>query len=513
MEETVEGIAASFEYRSALFRDATIARLAAQFVELLDNAVAAPGTSVRELRVLSARERRILVTQGTGECTPPPELLLHQLFERQAAITPDAIAVVDRSRSLSYRVLDSRTTRWAHGLRARGVAADELVGVALDRGVELVAAYLGVLKAGAAFVPLDLEYPRERLRLMVERCGASRVVTTRTTARTLGLSDSRVILVEDLVAATAEPPKRLSVDLPAEAAAYGIFTSGSTGVPHCVTVGHAAITSTLAWRQRWVPLERDDRVLQAISPSFDASVWEFFGPLAAGACVVVSLPPGVDGRPLVAKYLVDERITVLQLTPSWLAVLLDDPALAAARSVRRVICGAEPLSRDLQQRLFDTLDVELYNLYGPTEAAIDVTAFRCARRDPDPFACIGAPIDGARTHLLDEEARLVPQGAVGEIAVGGRGVARGYVGQPRLTAARFTPDPQAGEDPTPAGARVYRTGDRARWTAQGTLRFLGRADSQVKIGGVRVELGEVESILQGVDVIERVSVSREFGSS
>src|SRR5690606_34508764 len=277
-------------------------------------------------------------------------------------------------------------------LRERGVQPDTLVGVALERGFDLITAYLAILKAGAAFAPLDPAYPRARLLTMFERAGAPFVIATDQMARDLELGE-RAVQVDDLRASRGRARART---VPTSAAAYGIFTSGSTGEPNCVIVPHAAIVNTLTWRQRWMPLGRGDRVLQTMSPSFDASVWEFFAPLAAGASLVLSLPDGIEGRPLMARQIADAQTADVHATPSWLGVLLDDPALAEARSLRRIICGAEPLPQALQQRVLETPGRALYNLYGPTEAAVDVTAHVCTSDDRSTYAPIGRPIDGVR---------------------------------------------------------------------------------------------------------------------
>ncbi|GAA2381562.1 hypothetical protein GCM10010404_42370 [Nonomuraea africana] len=406
---------------------------------------------------------------------------LHEIIAAQVARTPTAPAVCYDGVWLTYRQLTARARAVSHRLIAAGTVPGDVVGVCMERGPELLPALLGVLGAGAAYLPLEPSLPAERLAYMIGEAGARTVLATADTAALL--PDGVALRVDG---AAAGPLGRLPEVHP-DALAYVIFTSGSTGRPKGVGVSHRAIANRLRWMQETFPLTHADRVAQKTPIGFDVSVWELFWPLTAGAGLVVARPEGHKDSAYLAELITSQRITTLHFVPSMLAVFLDEPLLP--ETMRRVICSGEALPAELAGRFLDRLPhTELHNLYGPTEAAVDVSWHAC--RPGETTVPIGRPIANTRMEILDERGERVPVGTPGELCLGGVQLARGYVNRPGLTAERFVPDPYG-----PPGARLYRTGDVARWLPGGEVEYLGRSDFQVKIRGQRVELGEIEAVL------------------
>jgi amino acid adenylation domain-containing protein len=401
------------------------------------------------------------------------------------------LAAAYRGESLTYEALDRRANRLALHLRARGVGPEVQVGLCMERSLELVVGMLGVLKAGGAYVPLDSGYPAERIAYAL---GDSRVPVLLTQSRLAGrlpVGGAEVVVLDtdwpDIAGHDAAPPP---VEPDPEHLAYVLYTSGSTGKPKGVAVPHRALSNHMAWMAGAFPLDAHDRVLQKTPIGFDASVWEFWAPLIAGATLVLAEPGGHQDPAYLVRTMRTERITTLQVVPTLLRVLLDEPELAECSGLRRLFCGGEALPAELVERALSVLDVGMYNVYGPTETCIQVTCHPCAAGAGGETAPIGRPIPNTRAQVLGAGLEPVPAGVAGELYVGGAALARGYLNRPDLTADRFVPDP-VGEP----GARLYRTGDRVRRAADGTLEFLGRMDHQVKVRGFRIELGEIEAVL------------------
>jgi amino acid adenylation domain-containing protein len=511
VEEGAAGFAARLSYSTDLFDATTVARLLGHFSVLLEGVADRPGERIAQLPLLAAAEAHQVCrewndtaadfsaarTAGTGEMGIAP---LDVLFAAQAARTPEAIAVVGLGGSLLYRELDARSNQLARRLRALGVREEDRVGVCLERSLELVVALLGVLKAGAAYVPLDPDYPAARLAFIREGAEIGVVLSAAGLADRLGAHPGALLLLdadwEDFAgvsqAALDRSPRDLDLDL--DRAAYVIYTSGSTGMPKGAVNTHRAVANRLAWMQAAFGLQASDRVLQKTPFSFDVSVWEFFWPLLTGARLVVARPGGHRESGYLADLMAAEGVTTVHFVPSMLQVFLEEPRLDRCGALRRVIVSGEALPGELEGRFGELLACELHNLYGPTEAAIDVTWHACGGGGgglaPRPVP-IGRPISNLAIHLLDGEGQPVPIGVAGELYIGGVGLARCYLGRADLTASRFVPDPLS---VTP-GARLYATGDLARCQPDGEIQFLGRLDHQVKIRGLRIELGEIESVL------------------
>ncbi|WP_033439096.1 non-ribosomal peptide synthetase [Saccharothrix sp. NRRL B-16314] len=477
-------------YPTSLFDHGRVERMGVNYLALLGHLAAEPDAPLSRAEVLSDVERQRLLDWARGTAmTPDPQL--PELFRAQANQTPDAVAVVSGDSSVTYAELLDAADRLAGFLRARGVVAETPVGVALHRGTDLVVALLGTLMAGGVYVPLPPDLPSERLEYVLADSGVEVVLCQGALRGWLPPGTSAVAVDEqwDDIARCA-PAGPVDVD-PANAA-YVIYTSGSTGRPKGVVVPHGGIRNRVLWSVREHRLAPGDRVLQKTTIGFDASVWEFLAPLVCGATVVMA-PEGAHRDPAVmVRAVAEHKVTVLQLVPSVLRLVVEEPRLADCASLRVVCSAGEPLPAELAERLLGVVDVELYNTYGPTECSIDATAWPVRGTAPDGVVPIGAPLPDVEVYVVDADDRLVPVGVPGELCVGGAGLARGYAGRGDLTAERFTPHPYAAEP----GGRWYRTGDLARWRDDGSLEFVGRLDAQVKVRGVRAEPGEVEAVLR-----------------
>lgn len=487
------------EYATALFDPDTVERLAAHYVKLLREAVGSPDTAVEGLPLVEAAEIRAL----TGDAGVRPfGGGVGELIARQALETPDAAAVSEGTAGLSYRELDDAANRFAHHLRAVGVRPGHVVGVCLPRRADLVVALLGVLRAGAAYLPLDPAHPAERLKRLVDDASVQVVVA----------DDDRLRSTE----VTIVPPSPPEIaGLPAdvapsvtdpEAVAYVLYTSGSTGRPKGVAIPHRGLANVVLAMIEQYRFGPEDRVLQKTSVSFDASVWEFFVPLVSGGTLVLAAPGAERDPAVLVAELAERGITTIQGVPSLFRLLAEEPGLRRCTSLRRVFSGGEPLGRELVAALRSALPrADVVNLYGPTECSINATTWTAGDDDATTVP-IGEPVAGMRATVRSAGGELNPAGVPGELYLGGEGLARGYLGDPRLTAERFVPDPYG-----PPGARAYRTGDRARRRADGPLEFLGRDDHQVKVRGVRIELGEVEHAIGGHEKVAAVVVVPRVG--
>ena len=379
----------------------------------------------------------------------------------------------------------------------------------MERSLELIVGLLAVLKAGAAYVPLDPTYPPERLQFMLRNAGVPLLLVRQEGWRAQPALDALVaeghapVLIDldaDWYAIAQQPSTPPSIDVDPEQAAYIMYTSGSTGQPKGAINTHRAICNRLIWMQQRYELTADDRVLQKTPMSFDVSVWEFFWPLITGARLIVARPEGHKDPAYLAELIRSAAITTVHFVPSMLQLFLEEPGVAGCSSLRRVICSGEALPFELQQRFFERSQAELHNLYGPTEAAVDVSYWACQRRSTRRSVPIGRPVANTQLYILDRHQQPVPIGVAGELHIGGVQVGQGYLNRPELTAEKFIDDPfshpegtQAG---TSAGGRLYRTGDLARYLADGTIEYLGRLDGQIKLRGLRIELGEIEAVLQ-----------------
>ncbi|HEX7022003.1 MAG TPA: amino acid adenylation domain-containing protein, partial [Trueperaceae bacterium] len=391
----------------------------------------------------------------------PLDRPLHAFIEEQVERTPDAVAVVFEDEQLSYRELDARANRLARRLQELGVGPDVVVGVMMERSPLLVVALLAVLKAGGAYLPLDPDYPRERLSFMLEDAGAPVVLSQASLSGRLAGAAAHILCLGGGPNEDGPTGDESTERVPGSAGdlAYVIYTSGSTGTPKGVMNHHRGIVNRLLWMQDEYGLGQGDVVMQKTPFSFDVSVWEFFWPLLAGARLVLARPGGHRDPGYLTRLVAEAGVTTMHFVPSMLAVFLEEPALQQrCRTLRRVICSGEALTPSLVQRFHEKLEASLHNLYGPTEAAVDVTHWTCRPGVADEPMPIGRPVANTSIYLLDEAGRPVKAGEQGELVIGGVQVARGYLNRPELTAERFVADPFA---VTP-GARMFKTGDLAR---------------------------------------------------
>jgi amino acid adenylation domain-containing protein len=433
-----------------------------------------------------------------------PDVLLHEAFEQQVTRTPGAPAVRFRDQTLSYQELNERANQLAHHLIGAGAGPGTLVAVCMERSIEMVVALYGILKAGSAYVPIDPDYPADRIGFMLADARAPILLTQSWLADRAAVDQASVIQLDAArerlaTSPTVNPNQRVG----AEDLAYVIYTSGSTGKPKGAMIEHRSIVNRIYWMQDAYGLTSADRVLQKTPFSFDVSVWEFFWPLLFGAELVVADPGGHRDSSYLARAIVEHGITTIHFVPSMLQLFLEDPGAGSCVSLKRVICSGEALPKALQDRFFDRLGAELHNLYGPTEAAVDVTAWACDRSSELPFVPIGRPIANTQIHILDPDLQPVAVGVAGELYIGGVQVGRGYLNRPELSAERFIGDPFTDR----VGARLYNTGDLARYLPDGNIEFLGRTDFQVKIRGFRVELGEIEAALESLPGIRQAVVT------
>jgi amino acid adenylation domain-containing protein len=503
VREAPDGLQGALEYATDLFDEGTIERLAGHWCSLLEGMVTSPERPVSELPLLTEAERRqVLVDWNATRRDYPATALVHEMFEAQAERTPDRIAVRAGTAALSYAELDARAARMAHALRSRGVGRGQRVGLCIERGAEMLAAVLGVLKAGAAYVPLDPSFPEARLRFMADDARLSLLVSTDRLAGGFDLPAERQLLLDaDADSIASAPTTRLPADESTarpDDPAYVIYTSGSTGKPKGVIVHHRVVVNFLASMALEPGLTADDVLVAVTTLSFDIAVLELQLPLTVGATVVVaSSDEAADGHALRAV-LEQHHATVMEATPATWRLLVD-AGWPGGRSFKALI-GGDRLPRELAQQLIERTG-ELWNMYGPTETTVWSTCWRVHK--PELGISIGRPIANTAVYVLDPRGEPCPIGVPGEIYIGGDGVTLGYLHREELTAERFLADPYSDRP----GARYYRTGDLGRWLPNGTLEHLGRLDFQVKLRGFRIELGEIETALDSHPSVKQAVVA------
>jgi amino acid adenylation domain-containing protein len=506
--EEAGGLSCLFEYNTDLFDPGTITRFMGHFQTLLEGIVAVPDQKISKFELLTEKEHhRILLEWNDTRVNSAGEACLHNLFEAQVNRTPEATAVSFEDRDLTYRELNRRANQLANYLGKKGVRPEVLVGICMERSLEMVVGILGVLKAGGAYVPLDPADPEARLTFMLQDTNAPVVLTQSRFRERLPARGIETFFFdagwERVAQESAETPA-CSVTL--ENLAYVIYTSGSTGKPKGVMVPHRAVCNNLHWVRKRYRLTESDVVLQISSFVFDASISEIFAPLLSGARLVLARSSEQYEPGYLVKVIGKQGVTIIQLVPSLLRVLLDEEGFPHCRSLRCVIGGGETMPVELEERFYKTLNAELYNTYGPTETAIDATCWPCNGKIGGRSVPIGRPIDNFQLYILDRNLQPVPIGVPGELHIGGAGLARGYLNNNELTAEKFIVHPFGHK----AGERLYKTGDLVRYLPDGNIEFIGRIDHQVKVRGFRIEPGEIEAVLrQHPGVRDAVVLARE----
>ncbi|MEH6642860.1 amino acid adenylation domain-containing protein [Vreelandella glaciei] len=471
---------------------------------IVESLQTAPRQAISEISLLGKNERQLLSEWGENAQQFSEAAPIYQLIERQAKVKSEATALVFENQSLSYAQLNTRANCLAHYLIGLGVKPETRVGIAMERSIEMVVGLLAILKAGGAYVPLDPEYPSERLTFIAEDSGIELLLTQHHLRGSLPVADSLSVVELDRLDVAHHDATNPAVALHGEHLAYVIYTSGSTGRPKGAAIRHDALTNCMVWMQETYQLTDTDAVLHKAPFGFDVSVWEIFWPLSVGARLVIAQPGDHRDPERIIELIQRHGVTTLNFVPSMLKAFLAYPDVKIKTRLKHIMCGGEAVPATLQHDVAECLDgANLHDLYGPTETTIHVTHWWC-RDDAQRQIPIGRPISGTRTYVLDAELNLVPQGVAGELYLGGVSLARGYLNRSDLTADRFVADPFA------QGERLYRTGDLVRWREDGQLEYLGRLDHQVKIRGLRIELGEVEAeLLSQQEVRETVVVAQE----
>ncbi len=495
------------QYNTNLFDVTTIRRRLAEFETLLNGIVAAPDTTIDRLPLLPEAEQLLLTEWNQTQVEYPQDKCIHQLFEEQVERTPDAIAVSFQDEQLTYRELNNRSNQLAHYLQNLGVNPGVLVGICVERSLEMIVGLLGILKAGGAYVPLDPAYPTERLAYMLADSQMTILVTQQDLVTLLPEHQAKVIYLDGDWKDIVPKDDNLLIEISPEKLAYVIYTSGSTGKPKGVQIPHGAVTNFLNSMRRSPGLIANDTLLAVTTISFDIAVLELYFPLIVGAKVILATRElAVDGMRLLSL-IETSNITVMQATPATWQLLIASGW--NKHSSLKILCGGEALSQRLANQLLDRAS-SVWNMYGPTEATVWATTYQVSRTSPDESqqaaVLIGKPIDNAQIHILDQYLQPVPIGVRGELYIAGTCLARGYLNRPDLNTEKFVTNPFSNN----SKSRLYRTGDIAKYLPNGEIEYIGRIDNQVKIRGFRIELGEIEmSLAKYPDILETTVIVRE----
>ncbi|MEP6486691.1 amino acid adenylation domain-containing protein [Microcoleus vaginatus GB2-A3] len=507
LDERPEGIIGRFEYNTDLFEASTISQMIGNFQTLLEGIVADPDKRLWELPLLTVAQQQQLMALNNTKVDYPLEACIHQLFEAQVECTPDAVAVVCENEQLTYRELNRRANQLAHYLQKLGVKPEMLVGICVERSLEMIVGLLGILKAGGAYLPLDPSYPQDRLAFMLEDAQVSVLLTQQKLIA--GFSEykaQRFCLDTDWEVTAQESEEKPVIRVTADNLAYTIYTSGSTGKPKGVLVTHQNLVHSTSARISYYS-EPVTSFLLLSSFAFDSSIAGIFWTLCQGGIIV--LPPDKFQQELLqlTKFIAQHQISHLLSLPSLYSLILEQAEPQQLTCLRTVIVAGEPCSRELIERHSKRLaHTSLFNEYGPTEGTVWSSVYHCQPSGLTTQVPIGRPIANMQIYLLDKYLSPVPIGVPGEIYIGGAGIARGYLNRPELTNQKFIPNPFSDEP----GQRLYKTGDLARYLSDGNIEFLGRLDHQVKIRGFRIEQGEIEStLLQHPTVRETTVIARE----
>lgn len=503
-----------FDYLSDLYSCEEVERIYSCLLNLISDAVQNPSKKLYQLELLSPEEKQLLLFGfNNTEAEYPKDKMIYQLFEEQAERTPDSIAVTFKDESLTYKELNCKSNQLARVLTEHGVRRYVIVGIMIERSIEMIVGILGILKAGGAYLPISPEYPEERINFMLDDSNAFILLSLKCYAESMEIRSSKVIALDDINIYTYDCSNLKTSNISSDIA-YLMYTSGSTGKPKGVMISHRSVINRISWMQRKYPLNCDDVILQKTPFTFDVSVWELLWWFFAGAKICFLAPGAEKEAAAIVNTVRNSRITIIHFVPSMLNVFLEyleeHPDSKDLTSIKHVFCSGEALN--VQQvekfgKLLAGYGAELTNLYGPTEATIDVSYFDCPAAAGLKTVPIGKPIDNIRLYILDKKQQLCPIGIPGELCISGDGIAEGYLNRRDLTADKFVPNPFI------SGDRMYKTGDLAEWLPDGNIEFLGRIDHQVKIRGYRIELGEIENKLLKCAAIKAAAVIVKAGAN
>ncbi|MCM0593872.1 MAG: amino acid adenylation domain-containing protein [Gloeotrichia echinulata DEX184] len=501
MSETDRGLVGEWEYNTDLFDGSTIERMTAHFQNLLSAVVANPQQTVGELPLLSAAERhQLLVEWNQTAFEYPTDKCIHQLFESQVERTPDAVAVVFENQQLTYRELNQRANQLAHYLQTLGVRPEVLVGICVERSLEMIIGLLGILKAGGAYVPLDPNYPQERLSYMLEDAQVSVILTQQHLLEKLQQHQTQLVYLDTDWRLISQ----LNQDHPLTAIqttnlAYVIYTSGSTGQPKGVMVAHQGLLNLVFWHQQTFKITSLDKATQLAGTGFDAAVWELWPYLTAGASIYLVKPELLTSPINLRDWLISQKITMSFVPTPVAQELLSLEWATESIALRYILTGGDKL----HQYPSVSIPFQVVNNYGPTENTVVTTSGLVVAQEQNQISpTIGQPIANTQVYILDQRLQPVPVGVPGELHIGGAGLTRGYLNRPELTQEKFIPNPFKETQ----GSRLYKTGDLARYLPDGNIEYLGRIDNQVKIRGFRIELGEIEAVLNAHPQIQQAVV-------
>ncbi len=506
-----------FEYSTMLFKPATINSLSQHFINVLEDICEAPHKELSQIKILSQKEKAIITnTFNATACEYIKDKNVIDVFEENAALIPENVAVIYNNKCWTYAQLNERSNQLAHYLRSLGVGNDTIVGIMVQRSFEMMVGIYAILKAGGAYLPIDPGYPQARINYMINDSGIEYILIDRNTAVSADIKDKILYLDDDYSKESKSNPVNITKP---NSLAYVIYTSGSTGNPKGAMIEHTSLMNRLIWMQKNTPINQGDVVLQKTTFSFDVSVWEilWWGMQRAVVCLLEN--QGEKNPQSIVEAIYNNKVTTLHFVPSmfnaFLSYLDTCSEVHKLNSLKYIITSGEALTLDMVNRfnyIFrNNTGVRLVNLYGPTEATIDVSYFNCPRATTGIQSIpIGKPIDNIRLYITNKDGVLQPMGVPGELCIGGTGLARGYLNKEQLTKEKFVFNPFLG------GERLYKTGDLAKWNEDGNIEYLGRIDNQVKIRGFRIELGEIESELRKIDGITDavvIDVDDETGKS
>ena len=499
MRETEFGLEGSWEYNTDLFESATIARMVGHFQTLLEAIVANPQQCLSDLPILTQTEQQLLGSWNDTEVNYPQALCIHQLFEAQVERSPDAVAVVFEAETLTYRELNTKANQLAHYLQTLGVKPEVLVGICVERSIEMIIGLLAILKAGGAYVPLDPNYPTQRLRDILEDSQPIVLLTQQDLVASLPTHQAQTICIDSDWQLIAEnPTDNPTSEIITNNLAYVIYTSGSTGKPKGVMIKHASTVAMLNWANKTFTPEARAGVLASTSICFDLSVFEIFMPLSCGGKIIL-----IENALVLPTLPAASEVTLINTVPSIIAQLLRNNSIPT--SVKTVNIAGEPLQSHLVQQLYQQDNIQqVFNLYGPSEDTTYST-YSWIQKGASSTPPIGRPIDNTKIYLLDGNLQPVPVGVAGMLYLDGAGLARGYLNRPEITADKFIPNPFANLP----GQRLYQTGDLARYLPNGEIEYVGRIDNQVKLRGFRIELGEIEAVMLTHPAVREIVVVRE----